>query len=166
MKKRFIAALLTITSTLLATGDITGFWKSIDENTGNPRCVVAVYEYEGLCYGRIIGTFDDEGKMKETIYKPVERAPGLNGNPYYCGLDLIWYLQDNGNRYEGKIADPEKGKIYNAELWTEGDNLIVRGKLLFFGRSQTWLPAEAADFPKGFKMPKTEEFVPVIPQPD
>lgn len=149
---------------VLSAQDITGFWKTVDEKTGKVGCVVAVYEYEGLRYGRIIGTFDDDGKMKESIYKPLERAPGVIGDPFYCGLDIIWDLEDRNVSYRGKILDPQHGKVYNAELWVQNGNLIVRGKLLMFGRNQTWYPAKKSDFPADFKMPDVSSFVPVIPE--
>jgi uncharacterized protein (DUF2147 family) len=147
-----------------AAEDITGFWKSINEETGKPQCIVAIYEYDDKCYGRIIGTFDDDQKLTETIYAPKERAPGVIGKPFYCGLDIIWDLIDNGISYKGKILDPQKGNVYNSELWIEKGNLVVRGKLLFFGRNQTWVAASPSDFPKGFKKPSLESLVPVIPQ--
>ena len=53
----------------LAAQTIAGFWKSIDDETGKPRCVVAVYEYKDLYYGRMIATFDDDGKVKESDMK-------------------------------------------------------------------------------------------------
>jgi uncharacterized protein (DUF2147 family) len=148
----------------LMAADIDGYWKSINETTGKPQCVVAVYEYDGLHYGRIIGTYDPNGVMTETIYNPKGRAPGILGNPFYCGMDLIWALDDAGSKFKGKIVDPEKGNVYNAELWVDGDNLIVRGKLLMFGRSQKWLPVSLSEFPKGFKQPDIKKWVPVIPE--
>jgi uncharacterized protein (DUF2147 family) len=147
----------------LIAADIDGFWKSIDETTGKPQCAVAVYEYEDLHYGRIIGLYDANGVMAETIYKPKGRAPGIIGTPYYCGIDLIWSLDDSGAKFKGKIVDPEKGNVYNAELWTDNEDLIVRGKLLFFGRNQRWRPMTTTDFPKDFKMPEVSKFIPVIP---
>jgi uncharacterized protein (DUF2147 family) len=142
--------------------DIVGFWKSVDEETGIARCVVAIYPYQNQYFGRIIGTFNKEGHMEDTIYKPKGRAEGVPGNPYYSGLDLIWDLDKRGSVYKGKIMDPEAGNVYKAEVWRKGADLIVRGKLLFFGRSQTWLPTTASDFPKGFKKPDTSKFVPAI----
>src|SRR5271166_4299865 len=71
--------------------DILGFWKTVNEQ-GVAQCVVAVYEYAGLYYGRIIGTYDDRGHMYDTIYNPKDRAPGIVGDPFYSGLDLIWGL--------------------------------------------------------------------------
>ena len=102
--------------------------------------------------------------MQDDIYHPKEKAPGVPGNPPYCGLDLIWNLENSGVVYKGKILDPQKGNVYNSEVWVEAGNLIVRGKLLFFGRSVTWFPVTKADFPANFKMPDTAKFVPVIPQ--
>jgi len=161
----FKTLFLCLVSLSLMAEDIIGFWKSVDENSGKNRCMVAVYENKGIRYGRIIGTYDDNGHIKDSIYKPKERAPGIVGNPFYCGLDLIWGLELYGmDLYKGKIVDPEKGNIYNSELWIQGDNLVVRGKLLFFGRSQEWVPATDADFSKTFKKPDVSKFVPSIPQ--
>lgn len=165
MKKALLALALSLFSLkMMAAEDINGFWKTIDDETGKARCIIAVYESEGLRYGRIIGTFDEKGNMKDSIYKPVEKAPGVSGNRYYSGLDIIWWLEDAGQKFKGKILDPERGKVYNAELWREWDNLIVRGKLGPFGRSQTWLPAEDSDFPKGFKKPDLDQMTPDVPQ--
>lgn len=161
---KFILLFLLGISNLAFGAGIGGFWKSINETTGNRQCVVAVYEYENLYYGRIILTYDENGNVKEDIYKPKERAPGVVGHPYYCGLDIIWDLQNAGSSYKGKILDPQKGNVYNAELWTDSGNLVVRGKLLIFGRNQTWLPAVESDFPKGFKKPSLKDLVPTIPE--
>jgi uncharacterized protein (DUF2147 family) len=146
--------------------NITGFWKSIDDVTGRPRCVVAIYEHERLYYGRIICTFDDEGKIKDSIEHPHQRAPGVVGTPYYCGLDIIWHLYNRGLKYKGKILDPEKGNVYNAEVWRNNEDLVVRGKLMMFGRNQIWLPAVKSDFPAHFKLPDIKKFVPDIPEPN
>jgi uncharacterized protein (DUF2147 family) len=162
--KKILICMLTFFSGLLAQ-DIQGFWKTIDEKSGKPQCVVAVYEYENKYYGRIVGTFNDKGVMDETLDAPSDRAPGLVGKPFYCGLDLIWNLK-KGSKCKGKIVDPKKGNIYRAEVWVEDGNLIVRGKLLCFGRNQTWLPASDADFPSTFKKPDVTKFVPVIPEVD
>jgi len=103
--------------------------------------------------------------MDETIEAPQDRAPGVIGKPFYCGLDLIWDLK-KGKHCKGKIIDPKKGNIYRAELWVEDGNLIVRGKLLCFGRNQTWVPAATEDLPPHFKLPDVTKFVPVIPEVD
>lgn len=151
-------------SALFAEEMIEGFWKRANEETGIRQCVIAVYPYQGKYYGRILATFDDEGKMVDSINAPLKRAPGIQGNPFFCGLDLIWNLTHRGNRFDGKIVDPRKGKVYDASVWRRAENLIIRGKLLFFGQSTTWAPAEESDLPPGFKRQDLAEFVPKIPK--
>jgi len=166
MRKSVFFALMLLFCSLYAGDPIGGFWKAMDDKTGNPQCIVAVYEYQGKYYGRMIASYDDHGKINDTIYAPKGRAPGVLGTPFYCGLDFIWNLRDKGEKYRGKIMDPREGGIYNAELWVRDGNLIVRGELLFFGRNEKWLPVFQKDLPKGFKLPDVKKFVPVIPEPN
>jgi uncharacterized protein (DUF2147 family) len=157
----FFALLATFGFT---TEDIGGFWKTINEQ-GEAQCIIAVYEYDDVYYGRIIGIFNENGVMDDNIYHPNRKAPGVVGTPYYCGLDIIWDLVDAGVKFKGKILDPEKGNIYNSELWVNSDgNLVVRGKYLMFGRNQTWLPVAESDFPKDFKRPDLAAIVPSVPE--
>lgn len=167
MKKSLFFCLIiffSLSNSLLAQ-DIVGFWKTIDDKTGKPQSIVAIYKYRNKYYGRLIATFNDRGVVEETIYNPKERAPGVKGNPYYVGLDFIWNLKQEGSRYvDGKIMDPEKGRIYDAEAWIDKGNLIMRGQFLFIGRNQTWPPATDKDFPQGFQKPDLNKLVAEIPR--
>ena len=152
-------------STSLSAADITGFWRTLNDKTGKSESVIAIYRYKDSYYGRIIASYEPDGQMIDTIYTPQSRAPGVVGNPYYSGLDIIWGVRQVGSRYKGKILDPRQGKIYDAELWTRNGNLIVRGEVLFIGKNITWPPARKQDFPKKFKKPDLKTFVPTIPRP-
>ncbi len=149
---------------------IAGLWKSRDQHSDKPRALVAIYKYKDMYYGRMLATYDEEGRIKDTILEKKEKAPGVVGNPPYCGMDFIYNVkkeEDNGekiDKYKGKIIDPEKGKVYNAELWLSGDNLIVRGELWIFGKNIPWHKASKQDLPKGFSMGDIKDFVPVIPR--
>jgi len=125
--------------------------------------MVAIYEYQNKYYGRIIGTYNEEGVMIDTIYHPIDRASGISGSPFYSGLDIIWNLQMKGSKYKGKIVDPRNGNVYKAEAWIEKGNLVIRGKFLFIGKSTIWYPVKEGDFPSDFKKPDTSQFVPLIP---
>jgi uncharacterized protein (DUF2147 family) len=169
MKKLLLVLFFWATSSALWADDanIVGFWKSISDKTGIAQCIVAIYEYKDNYYGRMIGSFDDAGNtMDDTIYNPKKRATALPGQPFYSGMDFIWALDQRGSTYKGEILDPEHGDVYKAEVWTEDGNLKVEGKLMFFGRTQTWVPAKPSDYPKGFKMPDVSGFVPVAPVDD
>lgn len=160
--KSFLS-LLFLTQTLFAANDITGFWKTVNEQ-GVVQSIIAIYDYDGKAYGRIIASFDSStGKIKDSVYNPVEKAPGIVGNPPYCGLDIICDLEDSGWVHKGKIIDPEHGKTYKAELWTEAGDLVVRGKLLMFGRSQKWFAVKPSDL-NGFKLPDPKSFIPKVPK--
>jgi uncharacterized protein (DUF2147 family) len=150
-------------ATLFAAENIEGIWKRMNDQTGLRECVIVVYSYQDHLYGKIIATFDKDGKLNDTLDHPLHRAPGVPGDVPYCGLDFIWNLIKKGNRFEGKIIDPQKGGVYKAELWRKNDQLVIRGKLLFFGRNTIWIPALSEDLPPNFKEADIAQFVPKIP---
>lgn len=130
MKKILFLLLLVLTNGVRADDAITGFWTTIDDETNTAKSVVRIYEYQGKYYGRVVELFQN----KEAVAK-------LPENPKIKGLDIIWDLEQKGNKYKGgEILDPKKGKVYGCEMWREKDKLIVRGKIAFLGRNQTWLP--------------------------
>ncbi len=147
-------------------GEITGYWKTIDDKTGKPQSLVLIYPYQGKYFGRIILTYNEDGSVGDTLYQAKEKAPGIIGDPYYAGMDIIYDLVKKDDKYsDGKIVDPERGSIYDAELWlNKQNNLVVRGELLFFGQNQTWIKATDKDFPADFKKPDLQNMVPIIPQ--
>ena len=148
MKYVLIIAMFLWANVLIAAEDIKGLWTTIDDETGEPKSVVQVYEYDGKIYGRIVKLFKNIDKL----------AVGIKGNPKILGLDIIWDLQENGDRFKGgKILDPSKGKIYTSEAWIDDGNLILRGKIGPFGRNQTWIKNE--DMSLTVKSP-----VPLIPE--
>jgi uncharacterized protein (DUF2147 family) len=151
----------------LQADNVTGFWQTMDKNTNQPSSVIAVYPYQGKYYGKIIATYNKEGVINDTIYHPVSRADGIAGNPYYCGLDIVYdaKLNSEGDRYEGYVVDPRKGKIYNAEIWNRNGNLILRGKLFIFGKNVTWPPFPTKNFTADFKKPDLATLVPNVLPP-
>jgi uncharacterized protein (DUF2147 family) len=127
--------------------------------------VIAVYEYQGACYGKLIATFNDDGTIYETIQHPKSRATGVVGDPYLCGLDIVYKAKPNSSlsRYSGYVVDPKKGKVYDAELFRRGRDLILRGKLFIFGKNIKWPPFPEAQFSKEFPKPDLATLVPNIP---
>lgn len=126
----FMLFLALFSTQAVADDGITGFWTTVDDETNEPKSVVQIYEHEGKFFGRVV----DLLKNKDATAK-------IKGNPAILGLDIIWNLEKDDDSYAGgKILDPKKGKVYGCEIWKEGDKLIVRGKIAFLGRNQTWLP--------------------------
>lgn len=159
-----ICSFLSIANTCFSE-DIKGFWKTISDETKKPQSLVAIYPYQNKYYGRLIATYDDQGKILDSIENPITKAPGVKGHPYYSGLDFIWDLEKEGDKYtNGIILDPQKGYEYSAEVWIENGDLVVRGELFFIGKNQVWPKATESDFPQGFKKPDLSKLVPKIPE--
>ncbi|MBS0585378.1 MAG: DUF2147 domain-containing protein [Verrucomicrobia bacterium] len=160
-----LTALVASCSTTTERKDITGLWKSRDEKSDKPRSLVAIYKYKGVYYGRMLATYDEQGKIKDTILEKKEKSTGVVGSPPYCGMDFVYDVKEGRNgRYKGKIIDPQKGKVYDAEFWLSGQDLIVRGEVWIFGKNIPWRKASEKDLPSGFKMSDIKSFVPVIPK--
>lgn len=162
-----VTLVLFCCSTSASEQEITGLWKSRDQHSDKPRSLVAIYKYQDKYYGRMLATYDAEGNIQDTILEKKEKAPMVVGNPPYCGMDFIYDVrkeEDSDKKYKGKILDPEKGKIYNAEFWISGNDLIVRGELWIFGKNIRWHKAFKEDLPEGFSMGEIKDFVPVVPK--
>lgn len=131
MKNLFLTASMALCALAAqAAAGITGYWTTIDDGTKEAKSVVQVYEYQGKYYGRVV----------ELLKNPGAKAK-IKGSPAIKGLTIIWDLEKDGDTYSGgEILDPQKGKVYGCEMWREGKKLIVRGKIAFLGRNQTWLP--------------------------
>lgn len=110
-----------------------GYWKTIDDATGEAKSIVRVYEHNGKVYGRVMKVLTD----------PTAKAK-ISGSPLIEGLDIIKDLKaSKGGKLEGgKVLDPKNGRTYTCQIWLEDGKLIMRGSLLGIGRKQTWLPTE------------------------
>ena len=122
--------LFLLVSNIARAGEsVVGYWTTIDDETKTAKSVVQIYEYEGKIFGRVV-----------ELLKNKEATAKIKGNPKIKGMDIIWDLEQKGAKYTGgEIFDPTKGKVYGCEIWREGNNLIVRGKIAFLGRNQTWI---------------------------
>jgi len=139
---RFVA--LTVRSVLLvasvarALESPVGKWKTVDEKTGKVVSDVEIYQQGGKLFGKITGLAepnDAQGKPKVCV-----KCTGSDKDKPIVGLVIIKDLTASGDRYKnGTIMDPEDGKVYKAELWTEAAKLKVRGYLGPFYKTQTWV---------------------------
>ena len=131
MKQILMTGLLALCSIVSQAAEgITGYWTTIDDETGDAKSVVQIYEHQGKYYGRVVELIQDKNAKAK-----------IPGSPSVLGLDIIWDLEKDGNTYSGgEVLDPTKGKVYGCEIWRDGKKLIVRGKIAFLGRNQTWLP--------------------------
>jgi uncharacterized protein (DUF2147 family) len=139
------AILLNIVYSLVAAElSPVGLWKTIDDNSGQPKGLVRIREINGQFDGRIEKIFPKPG---DDPAPKCDKCDGARRNQPVLGMTILWGLTKQGEDYQGgEILDPENGKIYRAKmkLADGGKKLEVRGFIgvSLFGRSQIWLREE------------------------
>lgn len=119
-----------------AQDSIYGLWKTIDDETKEPKSIVEIFERDGKIFGKIVKLFLEPGEDQNPI---CDECIGEKRNDRIIGMEIIMEMSDSGNEWiNGEILDPENGKIYKCKLWLEDGLLKVRGYIMFFYRTQTW----------------------------
>ncbi|MCB0661228.1 MAG: DUF2147 domain-containing protein [Saprospiraceae bacterium] len=139
MKKSFLTffSLLVFAVMLTAQNSPVGIWKTVDDETGDAKSHVEIYESNGKYYGKVVKL------LKAATTTVCNECPGNKKGKPIEGMVII----DNLEPYKyywanGEILDPKTGKVYGCSAWYENEDyntLYVRGKHwtgLF--RTQTW----------------------------
>ena len=119
-----------------------GRWKTIDDETNKAKSIVEIYEKDGKVYGKIVKILNLEpGEDPDPICEECPTKDDRHGKKI-IGMEILRNMEKDGTEWEdGKILDPEKGKLYDCKIWVNPDNsdqLMVRGYVAFFYRTQTW----------------------------
>ncbi len=132
----FVASLMFIATTVMAfSGRSTalGYWKTIDDETGEAKSIVKIYEVDGKYYARVDRLLQNPGGL-------CDQCEGEDHNKPIEGMVVMWGMTADGEEeYSGgKIFDPAKNKTYRCSMWVKDGKLKVRGYLGPFYRTQTW----------------------------
>lgn len=141
MKRPTIQTLLTF-ALLFALGAAfaqstpEGIWQTIDDETGQPKSHVEIYQKNGAYYGKVVKLLP-----AATTDKCID-CPGDKKDKPLVGLDILWDLKPYKDYWSyGQIVDPKDGSVYKCSVWLEGsDKLKVRGYIgvSLIGRNQEW----------------------------
>lgn len=118
-----------------------GYWKTIDEETGEVKSIVRIKKSDNILSGKIIKLFPEPGEDPNPV---CDECDGERKNQPILGMKFMWGFKGEGEKWQdGKILDPENGNIYNCrlEVIDEGRRMKVFGyiKLLVkIGRTQVW----------------------------
>lgn len=134
--KTFQVSILLVFSTLaMGAQDILGKWKTIDDETGQEKSIVEIYEDNGKIYGKIVEILTEK---KQAVCSKCE---GEKKDQPVLGMQIIDGLEKDDDVFNGgTILNPSNGKVYKCRLKLE-DNpniLQVRGYIAFFYKTQYW----------------------------
>jgi len=120
-------------------------WIVTDEETGEPKAVMRIYERGGKVHGRVVRSLAEDAAPDGSI-------PCVDCEGEFAGVDLrdvplLRNMEWQGDEFAGgRIYDPRSGQGYRCAMELEGpDQLRVRGFVGFraLGRTQVWERASA-----------------------
>ncbi|OFV88560.1 MAG: hypothetical protein A3J75_04415 [Acidobacteria bacterium RBG_16_68_9] len=160
-----VTALLTaLAADVAAAQSPTGYWKTVDDKTGNPRSVVYTWKEGETMSGKIVQLYRQPDEEADPFC--VECSGDLNKQKI-VGLKILSGLEEVGNEWSGgHILDPKNGKTYSCyiEVQDGGKKLKVRGYLgiSLLGRTQHWFRVPNPDLNvRSFRLEKDGTTVPI-----
>ena len=137
MKKLTFLMFMLAGTFMMQAQSVTGKWKTIDDETGEAKSIVEIYEKNGKIYGKVVEILNPARKNAKCT-----ECKGADKDKPILGLVILKGLSKDGNEWSGgQILDPNKGKTYKCVVTLNGtDKLDVRGYvgISLIGRTQTW----------------------------
>ena len=130
---------------------IEGYWKSIDDRTGEQLSIVEIRKgADGRYHGKIAYRYPVPGGA--ALINCTKCPPPYTNQPI-VGLEFFSGFKedpDKRNAYvDGKVLEPKSGKIYKgkANLSADGKRLRLRGYVgvSALGRTQVWIRTDNAN---------------------
>ncbi len=138
MNKIIAVLLFSLLTTFSYAQSVFGKWQTVDDETGEKKSIVEIYQKDGKVFGKIVKLFREPNEDQDPVCtKCTDDRKGKK----IIGMDIIRNMEKDGDEYEdGTVIDPENGKVYDCKIWVEDGNLKMRGYIAFLYRTQTWLP--------------------------
>jgi uncharacterized protein (DUF2147 family) len=144
MQKAY-TALILVAFSVVANAQMTpvGNWNTVDDKTGEIKSEIRITDNAGVLTGVVTKLLKKDAKQDDVC----EKCTDDRKDKPIIGLQIIRGAKKSEGKdvwEDGKILDPENGKVYALRLTPveDGKKLEVRGSIAFFGRSQTWVRAK------------------------
>lgn len=136
----FLVIALVAPASLTAQETVEGLWAGpsalvdVRADASNRLSMVIV---------SLLDPLDDNGNPVRDMENPDDT---LRGRPI-LGLNLLQNVTKDGDRWEGKIYDPESGNTYSARIRVKDGMLEMRGYIgsPIFGRTEKYRPISTCD---------------------
>lgn len=138
MKKLLTTTLFFLFGLFIYAQSPIGTWKTIDDNTGDEKSYVEIYEADnGKLEGKVVKILTPGREDRKCT-----ECRGDKKDQPIVGLVIIRDMEKNGSEWKnGYVLDPENGKEYKCKMSLQDENTLdVRGYIGFslMGRTQTW----------------------------
>lgn len=142
-----VSLVVALGAPTVSEAGVDGWWKTIDDETGNTRSIVQIQIVNGAAQGKIVQLFRQPDEVADPVC--TECAAPQNTQKI-VGMKIIADLTFDGTTWSGgTILDPGSGTSYSAfiEELDGGKKLKVRGYMGFslLGRTQYWYRTDAPD---------------------
>jgi uncharacterized protein (DUF2147 family) len=150
---RFVAfgstVLLSVEPAFATETTVVGYWKHVNDETGETQSIFKLYERQGKLVGRIEKTFSTPESVAQKIASELSGTQKGNlvvGSTFFWGF--VRDTEDPNKWVDGKVMDPADGRVYDAEaeLSEDGETLKVLGSdSTKGGGSSVWRRLTAAE---------------------
>ena len=151
LMKGLMSMSLALSSLMAFAATPEGFWKSIDDRTGEQLSIIELKKKPDNTYtGTIVYRYPVPGGA---VLTNCVKCPEPFKNKPILGLQIAWGLKEDPkkpNQYiDGRVLEPKTGNIYKgkAQLSADGKRMRMRGYMGIsaLGRTQVWIRTDSAN---------------------
>ena len=149
IRKGILGLVLSLASVTAFAASIEGYWKSIEERTGEQLSIVEIRKgNDGRYHGKIVYRYPNSHGIALTN---CTKCPAPNTNKPILGLEILSGFREDPDKadayIDGRVLEPTSGRIYKgkAVVTGEGKRLRMRGYMgvSALGRTVVWLRTDS-----------------------
>ncbi|ERS02897.1 signal peptidase [Acinetobacter sp. COS3] len=150
LMKGIMGLSIAFASVTTFAASIEGYWKSIEERTGEQLSIVEIRKgNDGRFHGKIVYRYPTRGIALTNCMKCA--AP--NTNKPLLGLEILSGFREDPNKadayIDGRVLEATSGRVYKGKAVVTGDGkrLRMRGYMgvSALGRTVVWLRTDSAN---------------------
>ena len=150
LMKGLMSMSLALSSLMTFAATPEGFWKSIDDRTGEQLSIIELKKKPDNTYtGTIVYRYPVPGAK---ALSHCTKCTGALKNKPILGMQLLTGFKDDPNKanayIDGQVIEPKSGKIYKgkAVVTSDGKRLRLRGYMGIsaLGRTVIWIRTDKA----------------------
>src|SRR5882672_6414109 len=96
--------------------DVAGKWKTIDDETGDARSIVEIFEKNGKVYGKVVRLFRQPDEDPDPVCDDCDEGDDRYKKKI-IGMEILRDMDKADEAWEGgEILDPKNGRVYRCRI--------------------------------------------------